>query len=160
MISLLEKQSYFLTVLKVLMSFPFRRDAIGFFQGWKRNFVREGVWGLVLFPPLFLFLILDGLPIWLPMLVGVVWVVVMIPWAWKVYWGYDERHRPPPPTAEQLWEVRFQEVADSTDGLPHGLTLTRFCQEHEERVLKKALHALNGIPPGRRHLRVVLQELL
>jgi hypothetical protein len=75
---------------------------------------------------------------------------------------YDQYEAPSsnPLTPEQVWELRFRKFADSTDALPQGLTLTSFCLEYDETVLKQAMHLLHCTPPGSRHLRVALQELL
>jgi hypothetical protein len=75
---------------------------------------------------------------------------------------YDQYEAPSsnPLTPEQVWELRFRKFADSTDALPQGLTLTSFCLDYDETVLKQAMHLLHCTPPGSRHLRVALQELL
>ncbi|MEN3941275.1 hypothetical protein WJU23_08275 [Prosthecobacter sp. SYSU 5D2] len=102
-----------------------------------------------------------SLPIWLSLLIVplmVAWIYFVAPWAWDKYPTSDEPNRPPP-TPEQEWEARFKKIADSTDGLPQGLTLASFCQEYDESVLKQAMHFLHRTPPGSRHLRVALQEL-
>jgi len=135
-----------------------------FLQQWKRNLVARGfLWWLVIIPPLISWTNLSDKPIWLAwVLIAliVIWIVWMSKWAWKITWGSYKSQRPPPPTPEQEWEARFKKIAVSTDDLPQGLTLASFCQEYDEKVLKQAMHILHRTPPGRRHLRVALQELL
>jgi len=118
---------------------------------------------LIILPFTLVPVVIEHSPAWLilvviPLLFA--WFFFTAQWTWKIYNKLHASPLPPSSTPEQEWEARFQKIADSTDDLPQGLTLASFCQEYDESVLKQAMHILHRTPPGSRHLRVALQELL
>lgn len=133
-----------------------------FLREWKMNAVRQSIVGVALGPLFIFYMVVQSWPFWLILVtlpLVVAWIYFMAQWVWKIYPTSADPPRPPP-TPEQVWEARFQKVADTTDDLPQGLTLASFCLEYDESVLRKAMHTLHRTPPGSRHLRVALQELI
>ncbi len=89
--------------------------------------------------------------LWVVLLVGVVFLVIGVQFAWLLY-----GEEPSFPTSTQLKQQQFLAVADSVDGLPGGMSLADLCEKLDEKQTRKLLHQLNQIRPGNRHLRDVI----
>ena len=73
--------------------------------------------------------------LWVVLLVGVVFLVIGVQFAWLLY-----GEEPSSPTAAQLKQQQFLAVADSVEGLPGGMSLVDLCEKLDEKQTRKLLH--------------------